>query len=90
VDSLSSNQDAQGVAEELLKFGNRVRALRRKLKLSQEQLAHDCKLDRSYIGGVERGQRNVSLVNIHKIAAALRVDASNLFDRSEEIKSDER
>ena len=60
-------------------FGERVRELRKEKALSQEALALSCDLDRSYIGGVERGERNVSLVNIHKIAAALGVPAKELF-----------
>lgn len=50
------------------KFGNRLRQIRQNMGLSQEELAHLCNLDRSYVGGVERGERNISLVNIHKIA----------------------
>ncbi len=66
--------------EELQKyFGDRVRELRKQKSLSQEALAFACDLDRTYIGGVERGERNISLVNIHRIAAALRVDTRELF-----------
>lgn len=60
-------------------FGQRVRELRSRKGLSQEDLALACDLDRSYIGGIERGERNVSLVNIQKIAAALRVPIKELF-----------
>lgn len=60
-------------------FGNRVRELRKKKGLSQEGLAFTCELDRSYIGGVERGERNVSLINIQKIADALGVPTRELF-----------
>jgi transcriptional regulator with XRE-family HTH domain len=60
-------------------FGSRLRELRIARGLSQEDLAHEAGLDRSYVGGVERGQRNVSLDNIHKLAEALGVDISNLF-----------
>jgi transcriptional regulator with XRE-family HTH domain len=61
------------------RFGERVRALRQRKKLSQEALASACQLDRTYIGGVERGERNLGLINIHKIADALGVEAKDLF-----------
>ena len=54
-------------------FGERLRAIRKVRGLSQETLALTSELDRTYIGGVERGERNISLVNIYKIADALRV-----------------
>ncbi|MDD5272274.1 MAG: helix-turn-helix transcriptional regulator [Methylovulum sp.] len=61
-------------------FGARVRELRKQKGLSQESLALICDLDRTYIGSVERGERNVSLLNIHKIAVALGVPAKELFN----------
>ena len=60
-------------------FGERVRAVRKDKGLSQEALALACALDRTYIGGVERGERNISLINIYKIALALGVKAADLF-----------
>lgn len=60
-------------------FGKRVRELRKRSGLSQEALALACELDRTYIGGIERGERNVSLVNIEKIATALGVPVRALF-----------
>ncbi len=71
-------QKAAGAIREA--FGARVRELRRKARLSQEELAAAADLDRSYIGGVERGERNVSLINIFKVARALKVKPSALFD----------
>jgi transcriptional regulator with XRE-family HTH domain len=70
-----------GRADKAIKvaFGARVRQLRQAADISQEELAAIADLDRSYIGGVERGQRNISLVNIHKIARALRVKPETLF-----------
>ena len=61
-------------------FGQCVRDIRAKHGLSQEGLAEMCDLDRSYIGGVERGERNVSLINIKKIADALGVSAREFFE----------
>jgi transcriptional regulator with XRE-family HTH domain len=63
----------------LKRFGARLRQLRKGRGFSQEALALACDLDRSYIGGVERGERNISLVNIHKIADALGVSARELM-----------
>ena len=61
-------------------FGQRVRELRQERGLSQEALALACDLDRTYIGGVERGERNISLLNICKIAAALGIPVKELFN----------
>ena len=64
----------------LKKFGKRVKELRiRKGITSQIALANKAGLDRTYIGGVERGERNVSLVNIAKIAKTLEVTIEDLF-----------
>lgn len=60
-------------------FGARVRELRHERGLSQEQLAHVSGLDRSYVGQVERGERNITLENIHKLAAGLQVPARDLL-----------
>lgn len=62
----------------LVSFGRRIAAARRRLGLSQEALATQAGIHRTYIGAVERGERNVSLLNIHKIANALGVDPSEL------------
>ena len=62
-----------------VRFGKLVRQRRHKLGVSQEEFADLCGLDRTYIGGIERGERNVSLVNIEKIAKALKVSLSDLF-----------
>lgn len=61
-------------------FGKRVRELRQEQKLSQERLAELCDLHRNYIGGVERGERNVSLLNIVKFAHGLKVKPARLMD----------
>lgn len=67
----------------LSNFGRRVSVIRRENGLSQEQLAHKAGLHRTYIGGVERGERNVSLINIHRIAEALNVNVCALLGHAE-------
>ena len=62
-------------------FGSQVRELRTQRGLSQEQLAHVAGLDRTYVGSVERGERNISLDNIWALADALEIDVSDLLDR---------
>ena len=64
----------------LVKFGKRVRELRRTKGVSQEAFAAECGLDRTYISGIERGKRNVSLMNIALIAKAFGVSVSRLID----------
>lgn len=64
----------------LLLFGMRVRELRSEKAISQEELAALTELDRTYISGIERGKRNLSLKNILKIASALNVTPSQLLD----------
>jgi transcriptional regulator with XRE-family HTH domain len=65
----------------LLNFGDRVRTARLNLGLSQEKLASDCGMDRTYISGIERGKRNVSLLNIHRLADALGMPAADLVQK---------
>lgn len=64
----------------LKEFGDRVRAIRTRKGLSQEQLARLAKIDRTYIGGIERGERNAGIKNVHRIADALGIPAAELFD----------
>jgi transcriptional regulator with XRE-family HTH domain len=66
--------------EILKKFGKRVKTLRlQKGITSQMALANKAGLDRTYVGGLERGERNVALINISKLAKALGVDLVDLF-----------
>ena len=65
---------------ELNKFGEQVRRLRKAKGLSQEQLAELAGLHRNYIGGIERGERNVALLNIVRLARALKVSPSYLLE----------
>lgn len=66
--------------ELLIAFGRHVRTLRQQLEISQEELAANCGLDRTYISGIERGKRNVSLINIFRLAKALGTTPSELLD----------
>jgi transcriptional regulator with XRE-family HTH domain len=61
-------------------FGLHLKSLRREKSLSQEELALIASLDRTYISGIERGLRNVSLINLFKIAEALELPAYQLLD----------
>lgn len=63
-----------------LKIGHRIKELREKAEMSQKDLAYTADLDRSYIASIENGQRNVSIVNIEKIALALGVSLQELFN----------
>ena len=62
------------------KIGNRVRQLRQEKHLSQEAFADLCELDRTYISSIEKGKRNVSIINLEKIANALNINISTLFN----------
>ena len=61
------------------KIGSRIRQLRQEKHLSQEAFADLCELDRTYISSIEKGKRNVSIVNLEKIANALNINLSTLF-----------
>lgn len=65
-------------------FGDAVRARRTELGLSQEALAHEVGLHRTYIGGVERGERNVGLVNFFRLAETLDMSASELMSATQQ------
>lgn len=62
------------------KFGNRVRELRADMGLSQEELGFKADLHRTYIGLIERGEQNVSLDNIGRLAKVLKVSLKDLFN----------
>lgn len=67
----------------LEQIGNRIRELRMEVDLSQEKLAFACNLDRTYIGSVERGERNISVINLRKISKALKIKVSVLLNIEE-------
>lgn len=64
----------------LERFGERVRALRLEAGYSQEKFAAACELDRTYMGGIERGERNVALRNLERIARTLGLTLAKLMD----------
>lgn len=66
-------------ADVRVRFGRAVRERRHQLGVSQEEFADMCGLDRTYIGGIERGERNVALVNIEKIAKTFGISITDLF-----------
>ena len=63
----------------LQRFGARVRVLRKAKGFSQEEFALEIGLDRTYMGGIERGERNLALLNIRKIARGLHLSEQDLF-----------
>lgn len=65
-------------SSELRELGSRIRAARKDAGMTQEGLAHESEIDRSYIGGVERGERNLTFTILSKIARALRCDIASL------------
>lgn len=65
--------------EALVLLGSRVRAIRLTREISQEELADKCGLHRTYIGGVERGERNIGFINLLAVAEALQVPPSALL-----------
>ena len=68
------------VDKDLRRFGARVREERDRLGISQEELANRSALHRTYIGGVERGERNLGLLNVIRIARALKIKPADLLE----------
>lgn len=67
----------------LVSLGSAIRAARKAKGLSQEALAELANIDRSYMGGIERGEHNLAIMNLLKIADALGIKASVLLEQSE-------
>lgn len=65
--------------EILIKFGQKVRRERQKLKISQEELADRANVHRTYIGMIERAEKNITLENIEKITKALKISIADFF-----------
>ncbi len=64
-----------------IRFGRAIRRIREEQEINQEEAAERCGLHRTYYSGVERGVRNVSLVNLEKIAKGLKTNLPGLFER---------
>ena len=64
--------------ENLINLGLQIRAERSKKGWSQEEFAHQCGIDRSYMGGIERGERNISFSKLCLIAETLQIGVSDL------------
>lgn len=69
----------------LVKFGQRIRELRQKTGLSQEKFALMIGMDRTYFSSVESGKRNISLLNIKKIADGLEITVDKLFKNQAKV-----
>lgn len=65
--------------DRVLAFGKRVREVRKKQGISQEKLAELAGIDRSYMGNIERGEKNVTLKKVYEICDALDIDITELF-----------
>lgn len=65
--------------QRLVNFGNRIRAIRKEKNLSQEELAALANIDRSYMGHIDRGEKNVTLTKIYQIADALEISPAALL-----------
>ena len=63
-----------------IKFGNRLRQVRKEFGISQEELGYRSGLHRTYIGAIERGEQSVSVDNVHKLAKALKVKSKDLIN----------
>ncbi len=68
--------------KELIALGRAIKQLRLELGLSQEALAFEAGIDRSYIGGIERGEHNLALINLIKIAQTLGITLSELLSKA--------
>ncbi len=69
----------QSQIKTLKAFGETIKKKRKELGFSQESFAYQCKLHRTYMGAIERGERNISMINIMRISKALKIKISDLF-----------
>lgn len=66
----------------LVAIGAALRSIRKEKDISQEALAHDAGIDRSYLGGMERGEHNMTILNLLRVAEPLGVSGSELLQRA--------
>jgi transcriptional regulator with XRE-family HTH domain len=76
---VSTQQGKAQKAPVLVAFGETVRRHRKALGFSQEAFADECGIDRSYMGGIERGERNLAMLNVMRIIHALGIQPSDFF-----------
>jgi transcriptional regulator with XRE-family HTH domain len=72
----------------LVKIGHKIRELRKSKGFSQESFADEVGLDRTYMGGIERGERNIATLNLIRIAKALKIEVGELFPSIKSLKID--
>lgn len=72
----------------LIEFGEKVRFYRKEIGISQEQLAFKANLHRTYIGMIERAEKNITLINIEKIAIALNINIEELLKDDNKLTAD--
>lgn len=70
----------------LIRLGNKIRELRQNKGFSQEAFAAEVGIDRSYMGGIERGERNIAALNLIRIAKTLKVEVGALFPPAKTLK----
>lgn len=66
----------------LVSIGKTMRQLRKELNLSQESLVQESGIDRSYMGGIERGEHNLTLISLNKICTPLKITVASLLERA--------
>ena len=79
---MSSKSRTERDIRHLKALGQAIRAVRKVRKTSQEALAHQAEIDRSHMGKIERGERNVTALNLLRIADALQVKPSEIFAKA--------
>lgn len=87
INSIESVDNSYKKSEVLLRFGENVRQRRQEMHISQEKLAALAGLHRTYIGMIERAEKNITLINAERIAVALGCDLADIFDATRQDKN---